>query len=62
MKKIGIVVDAAVDLPQEIIEKHQIALVPVKMDWPDLENMPGENTFQKIFHRHVQDPDIRQES
>lgn len=48
MKKIGIVVDAAVDLPQEIIEKHQIALVPIKMDWPDLENMPGENTFQKM--------------
>ncbi len=48
MKKIGIVVDAAVDLPQEIIEKHQIALVPVKMDWPDLENMPGENTFEKM--------------
>lgn len=48
MKKICIVVDAAVDLPQEMIEKHQIALVPIKMDWPDLENMPGENTFQKM--------------
>jgi len=48
MKKIGIVIDEAVDLPQEIIEKHQIALVPVKMDWPDLENMPGENTFEKM--------------
>lgn len=48
MKKIGIVVDAAVDLPQEIIEKHQIVLVPVKLNWPDLENMPGENTFEKM--------------
>jgi DegV family protein with EDD domain len=48
MKKIGIIVDAAVDLPQEIIEKHQITLVPIKMDWPDLDNMPGENTFEKM--------------
>lgn len=48
MKKICIVVDAAVDLPQEVIEKYQIALTPIKMDWPDLENMPGENTFQKM--------------
>jgi len=48
MKKIGIVVDAAVDLPQEMIEKHQIALVPVKMDWPDLEKMTGKNTFEKM--------------
>lgn len=48
MKKIGIVVDAAVDLPQEVIEKYQIALTPIKMDWPDLENIPGENTFEKM--------------
>jgi len=33
---------------QEIIEKYQMAVVPVKMDWPDLENLPGENTFQKM--------------
>jgi DegV family protein with EDD domain len=25
-----------------------MAVVPVKMDWPDLENLPGENTFQKM--------------
>jgi len=48
MKKIGIVVEEAVDLPQETIEKYKIELVPVKLDWPDLENMPGENTFQKM--------------
>ena len=48
MKKIGLVVDEAADLPKEIIEKYQMAVVPVKMDWPDLENLPGENTFQKM--------------
>ena len=48
MNKIGLVVDEGADLPQEIVEKHQMAIVPVKMDWPDLENLPGENTFQKM--------------
>jgi DegV family protein with EDD domain len=48
MNKIGLVVDEGADLPQEIIEKHQMVVVPVKMDWPDLESLPGENTFQKM--------------
>jgi len=48
MNKIGLVVDEAADLPQEIIGRHQMAVVPVKMDWPDIENLPGENTFQKM--------------
>ncbi len=48
MKKIGIVAEEAIDLPQETIEKYKIGLVPVKLDWPDLENMPGTNTFEKM--------------
>ena len=48
MKKIGLVVDEGADLPKEIIEKYQMAVVPIKMDWPDIENLPGENTFQKM--------------
>jgi len=48
MNKIGLVVDEGADLPPEIIEKNQIATVPVKMDWPDVENLPGQNTFQKM--------------
>lgn len=48
MEKIGIVTDEAADLPPEIIEKYQIATVPVKLDWPEIENLPGENTFQKM--------------
>jgi len=35
-------------LPQQIIKEHQIAIVPVKLDWPETENLPGENTFQKM--------------
>ena len=48
MKKIGIVTEETVDLSQEIIEKHQIGIIPVKLDWPEIENLPGENTFQKM--------------
>lgn len=48
MEKIGIVTDEAADLPQEIIEKYKIAIVPVKLAWPEIENLPGENTFQKM--------------
>jgi len=47
MEKIGIITDEAADLPKEIIEKYQIAVVPVKLDWPEIENLSGENTFQK---------------
>lgn len=48
MKKIGIITDEAADLPREIIEKYQIGVVPVKLNWPEIENLPGENTFQKM--------------
>jgi DegV family protein with EDD domain len=48
MQKIGLVVDEGADLPKEIIERYQIEITPLKMDWPDLESFPGENTFQKM--------------
>lgn len=48
MEKIGIVADEAADLSKEIIEKYQIATVPVKLFWPEIENLPGDNTFQKM--------------
>jgi len=48
MEKIGLVADEAADLPQEIIEKNQIAIVPVKLDWPGIKDLSGENTFQKM--------------
>jgi len=48
MSKIGLIVDEAGDLPQEIIQKHQIVVVPVKLHWPEIENLPGNNTFQKM--------------
>lgn len=48
MQKVGLVTDGAADLPEELINKHQIAIVPVKMDWPEIENLPGNNIFQRI--------------
>jgi len=48
MEKIGIVTDVAADLPQEIIKKYRLAVVPIKLHWPEIENLPGNNTFQKM--------------
>lgn len=46
-KPIGIIADEACDLPKEIIEKYDIGIVPLKVFWPEAENVPGDNIFQK---------------
>jgi DegV family protein with EDD domain len=48
MDRIGIVTEETADLLPGIIEEHQIAIVPAILIWPEIEEMPGENTFQKI--------------
>ena len=48
MNEIGIVTEETADLPLEVAEKHQISVVPVILTWPELEGMPGDNTFQKM--------------
>jgi DegV family protein with EDD domain len=48
MDKIGLVTEEGADLPEEIIKRHKIAVVPIKMHWPDVENLKGKNTFQKM--------------
>ena len=47
-KPIGIVSDCTCDLPEEIIKKYDIGIVFVTAFWPEIENIPGENIFQKI--------------
>jgi len=47
-KKIGLIVDEGADLPKEIIEKNQIEIVPFKLDWPEVKELPGENIYQKM--------------
>lgn len=48
MSSIGIVVDEGADLLPQIIKKHQIGIVPVKLDWPEIEDLPGDNIYQKM--------------
>lgn len=48
MNSIGIVTEKTADLPLEVVDKHHISIVPVILTWPELENMPGDNTFQKM--------------
>ena len=48
MDSIGIVTEETADLPPEMVEEHQIATVPVILNWPEIEELPGENTFQKM--------------
>lgn len=48
MPKIGLIVDSASDLPSDFAQKNRIEMVPVKMDWPDLEPLPGANIIQKM--------------
>jgi DegV family protein with EDD domain len=47
-KPVGVVVDEAADLPQEIVKKHQIGIVPLNVHWSEIEGIPGENIFQRI--------------
>lgn len=49
MDSIGIVTEETTDLPPEMVEAHQIATIPVVLNWPEIEELPGENTFQKMM-------------
>jgi len=48
MKSIGIVTEETVDLLPKTIQKLQIAIVPVILNWPAIEGIPGYNTFEKM--------------
>lgn len=45
---IGIVTDEIADLTQKIAEHYKIEVVPYKIDWPEGENLPGDNIYQKM--------------
>jgi len=46
-KSIGLVSDEMGDLPEEIIKENEISIVPFKIEYGELENLPG-NVYQKI--------------
>jgi len=46
---IGIVTEEnIVDLPEKILERYQIETTNAIVDWPEGENLPGENIYQKM--------------
>jgi DegV family protein with EDD domain len=46
-QKIGIVADEGGDLPEELIKKHDISIVPFKVDLGEMKDLPG-NIYQRI--------------
>ena len=49
MNKIGLVIDEGADLTPDVISKHQIAVVPLKLEWPsEVESLPGETVFHRM--------------
>jgi DegV family protein with EDD domain len=48
MDSIGIVTEETTDLPPEMVGEHQIATIPVVLNWPEIEELPGDNTFKKM--------------
>jgi DegV family protein with EDD domain len=46
-QKIGIVADEGGDLPEELIKKHNISLVPFKVDLGEMKDLAG-NIYQRI--------------
>ena len=48
MNNIGIVTEETVDLLPDTINALGIAVVPAVLNWPEMEGMPGDNTFQKM--------------
>jgi len=46
---IGIVTENNIAcLPEKVMERYQIETADATVDWPDGENLPGENIFQKM--------------
>ena len=48
MGKIGLIIGESADVPEELIKKYQIIVVPYIINWEGSENIPGENIYQKM--------------
>jgi len=48
MKKIGLLIGESADVPEEIIAKYQMRVIPYILNWEGSENIPGENIYQKM--------------
>jgi len=45
---VGIVTDDVAMLLPKIVERYQIEVVPIRYDWPEEKELPGENIYQKM--------------
>jgi DegV family protein with EDD domain len=45
---IGIVTEDVADLPAKVIERYQIEIAPLIVNWPEGKNLLGENIYQKM--------------
>ena len=43
MGKIGLIIGESADLPEEVVKKYQMIVVPYIIDWPEGEKIPGDN-------------------
>jgi len=48
MKKITVVLGESASISKELVEKFGFVVAPFKIDWPDGENLPGNNVFEKM--------------
>lgn len=48
MKNISLVIGETASLPKELKEKHQMKSVPYTVDWPQGDDLPGDNIYQKM--------------
>jgi len=48
MKSIGLIIGETASLPKEMIEKFKMVFVPFVVDWPEGQDLPGQNLFQKM--------------
>jgi len=45
---VGVVTEDTNDLLQKNIERYGIGIIKVGLDWPEIENFPGKNIYQKM--------------
>jgi DegV family protein with EDD domain len=48
MKKLSIIIGNSASITEEIISKFGLIIVPFIMEWPEGENLKGENIFEKM--------------
>jgi DegV family protein with EDD domain len=48
MDNIGIITEETADFTPELIKEHQIATVPISLHWPEVQQIQGQNIFQKM--------------